>query len=216
MSLPLTTPRRAPAARRLNRDERRAALLQAAAEVFFEQGYAAATIDAVIARAGGSRRALYDAFGNKEGLFAALVGESVDAALRALTPEELGGHGLRAALLAFGRRLMAVQMSPTVVGLYRVTLIEARRFPHLAEVFYASGPARATVRLVEVLAAAQARGEVRVADAALAADQFLGLIRDNLHLQVVLGLRAPPDRHEAEARVAGAVDLFLHGVRAVA
>jgi hypothetical protein len=45
------------------------------------------------------------------------------------------------------------------------------------------------------------------------ADQFVGMIRDNLHLQVVLGLRPPPSVKEAREVVYAAVEIFLNGVR---
>jgi hypothetical protein len=39
------------------------------------------------------------------------------------------------------------------------------------------------------------------------------MIRDNLHLQVVLGLRPPPSDEEAQEAVGSAVEVFLNGVR---
>ena len=104
---------------------RREALLQAAAEVFFEQGYIAASIDAIIERAGGSKRNIYNEFGNKEGLFSAIVTDSADMALSTLTIEEIKGRGLRETLTAFGQHLMDIYMSPTVIGVYRIAVTEA-------------------------------------------------------------------------------------------
>src|SRR5262249_51080404 len=98
-------------------NERRTAMLQAAADVFFEQGYAATSIDAIIERIGGSKRGIYNEFGNKEGLFVALVAESADDALKALGVIE--GHNLRETLLEFARRLMTIYTSPAMVGVYR-------------------------------------------------------------------------------------------------
>ena len=69
---------------------RREALLRAAAEVFFEQGYAATSIDAIIERAGGSKRNIYNEFGNKQGLFSAIVKENADKVLSTLVIEEIG------------------------------------------------------------------------------------------------------------------------------
>lgn len=46
--------------------------------MFFEHGYAAASIDAVIERIGGSKRNIYTTFGSKEGLFTALVSENAE------------------------------------------------------------------------------------------------------------------------------------------
>lgn len=193
--------------------DRHEALLDAAAEVFFEQGYAAASIDAIIERAGGSKRNIYSAYGNKEGLFAAIVRRNADSAIASLPLEGLGDLGLRETLTAFGRHLMTVYMSPAVVGVYRIAVTEARRFPELVRSFYEEGPGRMAGRLAEILDASRKRGDVRIEDCDVAASQFVGMIRDNLHLQVVLGLRNPPTRQEADAAVTSAVDIFLDGVR---
>ncbi len=199
---------------RSRRPKRREALLRAAAEVFFEQGYAATSIDAIIERAGGSKRNIYSEFGNKEGLFTAIVTENADRALSSLKVDEIGGgRDLRATLTAFGRHLMDVYMSPGVVGIYRIAVTEANRFPDLVRAFYEQGPGRTTIRLAEVLAAARERGEIRTDDCQRAADHFVGMIRDNLHLQVVLGLRPAPSEEEAQEAVSSAVEVFLNGVR---
>ncbi|QRM33847.1 TetR/AcrR family transcriptional regulator [Microvirga sp. VF16] len=192
---------------------RREALLQAAAEVFFEQGYAATSIDAIIERAGGSKRNIYNEFGNKEGLFAAIVTENADKVLSTLAVEEIEGRDLRETLTAFGRHLMGGYMSPTLIGIYRMAVTEANRFPDLVKSFYEQGPGRATTQLAEVLEIAKKRGDIRADDCLRLAGHFVGMIRDNLHLQVILGLRRPPSDKEMRAAVASAVELFLNGVR---
>src|SRR6187431_2051724 len=118
-------------ARKGRPNDRREALLQAAAEVFFEQGYAATSIDAIIERAGGSKRNIYNEFGNKQGLFSAIVRENADRVLSTLVIEQTEGHDLRATLTAFGQHLMGVYMSPTLIGIYRIAVTEANRFPDL-------------------------------------------------------------------------------------
>ena len=180
---------------------RREALLQAAAEVFFEQGYVAASIDAIIERAGGSKRNIYNEFGSKEGLFSAIVTNSADMALSTLAIEEIEGRDLRETLTAFGQHLMDIYMSPTVIGVYRIAVTEAVRFPDLVRSFYEQGPGRAASQLAEVLELAKERGEIRTADCLCAAGHFVGMIRDNLHLQVVLGLRPPPSDKEKRQAV---------------
>ena len=192
---------------------RREALLQAAAEVFFEQGYAATSIDAIIERAGGSKRNIYNEFGNKEGLFAAIVTENADRVLSALAINEIQGRNLRETLTVFGQHLMSGYMSPTLIGIYRMAVTEANRFPDLVKSFYEQGPGRATSQLAEVLEIAKGRGEIRSDDCLRLAGHFVGMIRDNLHLQVILGLRRPPSDKEMRVAVASAVELFLNGVR---
>jgi AcrR family transcriptional regulator len=193
---------------------RREALLKAAAEMFFEQGYAATSIDAIIARAGGSKRNIYNEFGNKEGLFASIVSENAERILSALLIDEIEGRDLCETLTVFGTRLMDGYMSPALIGAYRTVVTEADRFPDLVRSFYEQGPGRATARLAEVLEEARARGEIHTDDCARAAGHFVGMVRDNLHLQVVLGLRPPPSEEETKEAVASAVEVFLHGVRA--
>ena len=202
-----------PAAKTARPSGRREALLQAAAEVFFEQGYAATSIDAILERAGGSKRTIYNEFGNKEGLFLAIVAANVEEALSPLAIEEIDGQDLRKTLTAFGQQLMTIYMSPALIGIYRVAVTEANRFPKLVKSFYEQGPGRATARLAEVLDGARTRGDIRTDDCLRIAGHFVSMIRDNLHLQVVLGLRPPPSKKEMQAAVTSAVELFLDGVR---
>ena len=199
--------------KRLSAAERRAAILQAAATVFFEQGYAATSMDAIIERVGGSKRTIYSEFGNKEGLFTALVSEGADKALAALAVEEIGGRNLRETMLEFARRLVEVYMSPTMIGVYRAIMAEALRFPELAKAFYDRGPGRAAFRLSEVLEEAKKRGEIDVDDCKIVADQFAGMLRDNIHLQVVLGLRPPLSPSETERMAQSIVSIFLNGLQ---
>lgn len=201
------------AAKSARPSSRREALLQAAAEVFFEQGYAATSIDAIIDRAGGSKRNIYNEFGNKEGLFSAIVTENADKVLSTLAIEEIQGRDLRETLTAFGQHLMSGYMSPTLIGIYRMAVTEANRFPDLVKSFYEQGPGRATSQLAEVLEIAKKRGDIEADDCLRLAGHFVGMIRDNLHLQVILGLRSPPSDKEMRVAVASAVELFLNGVR---
>lgn len=193
---------------RVTRDE----LVRAAAEVFFELGYAATSIDAIIARAGGSKRNIYDEFGSKDGLFAAIVSENAERALSALTIDNPQTVDVREALMRFGCRLMEVYTSPSVLAILRVVLTEGARFPDLAGKFYESGPGRASASLGQVLESAQRRGAIRPGNCEAAADHFVGMIRGNLHLQVALGLRAPPGADEVRAVVESIVDIFLEGI----
>src|ERR1700754_1673910 len=201
--------------RRTRRDaaELRAAILKAAAEVFFEAGYEGASIEAVIERVGGSKRAIYSHFGGKKELFAALVTEASNRALAALSPEEVVGHDLEGTLLAFGRRAIDAVMSPTTLALYRAIVAEGVRFPELAHIFFERGPGRAGTRLAAVLEGFRQRGEIEVEDCQRAAEHFIGMLRDDLHLRVVLGLRPPPGPVEKESSVRQVTHIFLDGCR---
>lgn len=193
---------------------RREAILRAASAVFFEAGFKGASIDAVIARVGGSKRAIYGLFGSKEALFAAIVTENAQRALEGLGEEIAGGHDPRTMLEDFGARLLEVLMSPMTLALFRAMIGEGMRFPELAKAFYDNAPARAARRLGEVLDQYAKIGQIEVADSFRAAEHFIGMIRGDLFLSVVLGLRAPPEPSEAHALVSEVTHIFLDGVAA--
>ena len=62
----------------------RAALLDAAAEVFASHGFAGASVDRIVQRAGFSKGTFYWYFASKEELFLALVDERIDQPARSL------------------------------------------------------------------------------------------------------------------------------------
>jgi AcrR family transcriptional regulator len=129
----------------------RGAILVAAADEFFKEGYEGTSIEAVIERVGGSKRAIYSHFGGKKELFTALVIETSSQVLAALSPSELTSRELGGTVVAFGRQFLKVVMSPTALALYRVIVSEGTRFPDLAEAFFESGPVQASARLAAVL-----------------------------------------------------------------
>lgn len=202
----------AAAAKRPTPDQRRAAMLNAAAAVFFEQGYAATSIDAIIERLGGSKRTIYNEFGNKEGLFTALVSEIADRALSEFEIDKIKGRNLRETLLDFSRHMMRLYTAPPLIGVYRSIVTEAHRFPELARTVYERGPGRATHRIAEFLEAAACNGEIQFGNCQLAAAHLIGMLRGNFHLSVVLGLRPAPSEEEIDEYVGSIIDIFLNGV----
>jgi AcrR family transcriptional regulator len=204
----LTVTTRSSAAGRARSEE----ILRVASKIFFKNGYAGTSIDAIIAEAGGSKRTVYSDFGGKEGLFAAIVRNNLSTALGALVQDASEHKSLNETLLRFGGGLAGVLMTPTGLSLYRIIVSEGARFPALAKLFYDSGPGLVAEQLAEVLEQHRRSKEIDVAECQAAADQFVGMIRGNLHLAVVLRLRPPPKREELEAFVSKAVATFLNGV----
>ena len=196
-------------------ENRRAAILKAAAQVFLEGGYERACIDDVIAKIGGSKRTIYKEFGNKENLFAEIIKERTAAALAANLPgEKIGETDLRSALVEFGEGFLRLIMAPGTLSLYRVVFGECRQFPMLGKNFYEGGPAQTRAQLARILDHFKKRGEIAVSDTGLAADAFISMIRGNHHMQVLLGLRPPLSPKEIREFVDGKVDIFLNGVAA--
>jgi TetR/AcrR family transcriptional repressor of mexJK operon len=87
--------------------EKRRAMLEAARELFVTQGYELASVDAIAAEAGVSKRTVYDHFGDKETVFAAVleaVGDRLTATVQSALEQDAKATGdLRARLLNFAR-----------------------------------------------------------------------------------------------------------------
>lgn len=198
--------------KRLPAEKRQEALLKAAAEVFLEKGYGATSLDDVIGRAGGSRRSIYTQFGGKEGLFKALVAEIASQALSPMRQDIDNATDLREALLRYAESILSALFTPTVLDLARLALADGARFPELAEVYFTSGPGSAAQSLAKLLEAAESRGEIQCLNFDIAAGQFVGMLRDNLYLQVLLRLRPAPDQEERALLGKSVVEIFLHGI----
>lgn len=102
-------------------------LLGAARRAFAEQGYAAASMDALCAKAGVTRGALYHLFGGKDGLFEAVIRRieaEIVAELQSVSAEHADGvAGLKAALSAYLAkalepeiRQILIKDAPAVLG----------------------------------------------------------------------------------------------------
>src|SRR5262245_55545779 len=185
--------RRTPAAQR-------EAILQAAGEVFLERGYAGASIDAVVERAGGSKATVYALFGNKEGLLSALIAqgaETLAASVDALPPAASLEENLR----AIGHSYLHLILQPKRVALYRLVAGESGRCPHLGDIFYRTGPQAVTTRVAAFFRAAAARGQLETEDAEQLAHFFIHALRGDHHNRVLFNPTRMPTEQEIDRHI---------------
>ena len=192
--------------------ERRQALLDAARHVFLEKGYANATIDEVVARAGGSKATVYSLFENKEGLFAALVAEAAEE-LSALVRTFPTDGKVEDILRDFGRHYLEILTRPERTALFRLVLGECGRVPEVGDIFYRTGPQMIFQRVVELLRNAAAHGQIKVTDADGMAHLFIDAVRGHVHMQVMLNPTRRPTAKEIERHVDFVVETFMRACR---
>ena len=167
----------------------RARLIQAAAELFVEEGYRA-SVERVAARAGVARQTLYNHFPCKADLFGEVVKQGTAALLITL-----GGNqqSLRERLLRFGALYRQKLLSAEGLGFFRILAAETVRFPQLAASFYRSGPAQTAAHLSVVLKEAMARGEMRSASPDFAANMLLSMLVGADRSRYLFSGDPPPD-----------------------
>jgi len=190
--------------------DKRRQILRGAWQVFLEQGFDAASMNAVCKAAGVSKGTIYVYFEHKEDLFFALVEDMRARFFRGIS-EPLAGPGctedrLRSYATGLARQLT----SEEVVRAQRIVVAVVERMPHLGQRFYDAGARHVLNALSGWLAAEATAGRLRIDDPELAAQQFLELSTAGLWRQRVFGRRlAPPDEAEITRTAEAAVRVFL-------
>jgi AcrR family transcriptional regulator len=190
---------------------RREALVEAAERLFLEQGYAATSVEQVIAAAGGSRGQLYDWFGGKEGLFETVAQRVCADILQQFERLEVDDRPPHAALAEFGAAFLRTLLDPRHVALYRLTLAESGRVPALGALFLRSAPEIVYERARAYLERMQAAGRVHVFDTGHAAQTFMQMIGGDALMRAALAVETLSTDDEIARHVEIVVDLFLSG-----
>lgn len=187
-------------------EETRGRIIEAAALVFSEKGYARATTRAMASAAGVNEVTLFRHFGNKRNLFNAVIqafgGEAVTADLEArLTGDyasdlEIMGTTLLKVLLERGDAL-------------RLMLCEAAHFPVVREVMI-QNPRQIFQMLARYFEQQSARGRVRSLPAQSMAQVFAGALFSYAVARWLFAEALEPER-SAEDLVATLVELFVEG-----
>lgn len=192
-------------------EERRDALLRAAREVFLEKGYAGTSVEAVMARVGGSKASLYQYFGNKDGLFENIIRAQCDEFLANLDIPRDPGANIEATLTQFAQRAFRLFTDPQRIAMLRVMMGEAVRFPQLAELLYANGPRRGLGMLAGFLKRAHENGQIDCPHPEIAAIHFMEMVKAHAQYRALLGLPLFSDGISADEYLRDTVQTFLHG-----
>lgn len=188
-----------------------AAILRAASQLFGTRGYEATTLQDVLARSGGSKATLRKYFGDKPGLFSAVVAEVTRRFVDGAGFSDVEGSPADA-LATIGRSVLRFYMRQEALQAYRGAVGGGYRDAGMARSFYERGHLVVRDALARRLSAWADEGLLEGSDCAADADHFLHLLRAGSHEQAVLGLRKSVPTAELDRRVARAVRIFLGGV----
>jgi AcrR family transcriptional regulator len=189
-------------------------ILDAAGRVFLERGFQGASVDEIADAASAGKPTIYARFPNKQALFTAVIERLVrrNTSLDALS---CAGGSIEQRLDALAGVLLTRVLSPETIGLIRVAVAEARRFPDLATSVSCMGrqrPTEAVARVFGELATSDAIG----ASPAFAQEKLLDTARRFLDLVVLpmlvralFGEDLAALRAEIEPHAARSVAFFL-------
>ncbi|MGA1859539.1 TetR/AcrR family transcriptional regulator [Azospirillum sp. 11R-A] len=191
---------------------RRQAILTAARRLFVEKGFGKTTLSDIIAVAGGSRATLYEHFGDKEGLFRAIMEEDNAMILSGLAPAQADERVTpEAGLTAFALHLVKALLNEETTATVRILIAEGDRVPDITEAFFRIGPENAIGRLADYLKRLSDSGDLSIDDPAAAAQAFLGMVTGNLLVRRLILPQSAPAIPDLDRYVRQAVRLFLNG-----
>lgn len=186
---------------------KREVILEAAKKVFLEVGFGAASMDAIASEAKVSKQTVYNHFGSKEDLFAAMVRTSCDTMTVAFAQAARDGNPEKT-LRAIAQRFMNMTFSEDKLAMHRILMAEVPRFPELGRIFYQSGPAVIRRFLADYFREQARRGALKVANPQITAEQFISMVT-SCRIRSELGVEPLPDEKEREQYIQNAVDLIL-------
>lgn len=193
--------------RTLNRLAKERRIMEAALKVFADQGYSGTSMDAIAALAGVSKPTLYQYYGSKEQLFAAIMVAQRNSMLGAF--EEPDGLGLVAELWAFSWHYADTILRPDFLSLARLIIGEAQRFPEIGRAYQAAGPERVLNGMMEYLNAKRAEGSLSFDDAELAAEDLWGLILSAPRNRALHDPANQPSRADLHRFISNGLRVFL-------
>lgn len=193
---------------------KRAAILEAAKQMFTAHGYDGASMDQIAAEAGVSKLTVYSHFGDKMTLFGAAVRAFCEQQIPASLFEAEADLPLRERLMVIARAFYAMVSSPEAVAGHRMLCIPQMADSNLPQMFWEAGPARVQLEFAALLKRRIAAGELQIDghdDAAIhcAAAQFFTLLKGEPHARMVFGCGSASCADGIEAHLAASVDMYL-------
>ncbi len=169
------------------REARRQAIEDAAYAVLAEEGYKAASMLAIARRAKASNETLYRWYGNKQGLFRALVERNAETARDMLDAALAGDGAPLVALEALGPVLLRLVTSERAVALNRAAAGDVHDTGTLGAALAAGGRDALKPRIATLLARACETDVLRLADPDEAAELYISLLIGDVQIRRATG-----------------------------
>lgn len=189
------------------RADRQREIERAAYAVLEARGYGGTSMLAIARKARASNETLYNWYGDKRGLFRALVARNA-AEVKALLEAGIAEHHdpLRT-LGLLGPKLLELLTGPRAVALNRAAAADPTN--ELGAAISQAGRETVAPLIGQVLDAARARGQLAFEKTADAADLYISLLVGDLQIRRVIGRAPQPSAEVRERRAHLALERFI-------
>lgn len=196
----------------IERDQR---LIEVATRLFLDRGFEATSLDAVAEAARVSKPTVYSRYGDKRGLFAAVLRREIArwlAPLSAAAEMQLSSAAdisVEQRLVEIGREMLTFTCGPDAVAFSRMMTSQAINFPDVAKLGKEEGWLKAVATTARFFDHLVAQGALDVEDTTIAAEVFLDVVVGHTHRMATFGTAL--ELKPAEKRMRVAIKLFLAG-----
>jgi AcrR family transcriptional regulator len=190
-------------------EQHRRHVIDACYQELVERGYQNVTMSQVAARAGASKETLYAWFGNRDGLFRALIIENADASAQRVRDALDTDADPAETLTGYAVGLLTLLTSGRSIALNRAAMTS----PELAATLLESGRHRIGPLVERYLGKLAEEHYLDIDDTGDAFTLLYGLIIQDTQIRVLLG-ENPPTSTEISRRAHTAVERFLRLTRA--
>lgn len=192
-----------------SKEIRRNQIMDIATEVLNEHGYRNASMLKVAKAASASKETLYAWFGDKRGLFEAIIHRNARDVQQVLEDSLNSSAPMEQALYEFGQALLQLLMSENAIALNRAAISEVRTDPELAQALLSAGRNATLPLFINLLEYHQQQGQLDYESAPLAASDFLGLLIGDATIRRLLGGLEQPSQDEIAQRALHATNRFM-------
>ena len=193
-------------------------ILDAASHVFLERGFSGASVDEIAEVACAGKPTIYARFLGKQALFTAVIERLVNRST-SLEAYSCPGGSIEGRLEALATVILTTVLTPETIGLIRVAVAEARRFPDLASNVSRMARERKSEAVAHVFAEFAGSDDIGASPAFAphrlpdTARQFLDLVVLRMLVRALFGEDLAALRAEIEPHAARTVAFFLAACR---
>lgn len=183
-------------------------ILDAAQKFFYHRGFDETSLAMIIKEAGGSRRSIYNEFGNKQGLLMSVIQRQVKVQTEILTSINRNLEAKKA-LNQVCFKFVKGMLSPEFMSLFRLVVQQVVKFPELGEMIYKNGPMAGILPLSNYLAWLTEQNILKIDNCHFSAQMLLEMAKGPLHTRSLLLPDKKACDEEITYQVTKAVDIFL-------
>ena len=189
-------------------ERKREDIIQAAKDVFRENGFKAASMDRIAETAKVSKRTVYNHFESKEVLFITVSGELCEAFSQQSEYPYEADKPVRSQLEAIARQQMQMLCTERFLRMFKMFVSETLTSPELTQPIMEKLEEE-NIGVVKWIKAASTDGKLKLSDPLMAGKQFIALLEVFTSWPYLLGMDRVEEEEDQLVVIKSAVDMFL-------